>query len=191
MTGLYKRDFAVCPWCEQESGGRVDHLYDQTPRDAGPWYCDECGRPFRVRVNAPGDVTIMKVEDWKRRSTRSMALLKFDGKDGPVFFVMDHDRYWDGENESDEENQGHQKYFFEEHSCPTNWLDECVAVIEDGNDDPHGFLEFVRAADVPQDFDVDHAEWATLFPEAYPGEVIDATATEVHGALPKPRDQHS
>src|SRR3990167_1571469 len=108
-----------------------------------------------------------------------MALLKFDGKDGPVFFVMDHARYHDGESESDEENQSHQRFFFEEHSCPTNWLAECVAVIEDGDCDPHGFLDFVRAVDVSEDFDADDdANWLTLFPEAFEtGPLIDGELT--------------
>lgn len=109
-----------------------------------------------------------KDEDSKTEHSRSMALLRFDGKNGPVFFVMDHDRYNDGSMDSDEANQSHQRYFFEEHSCPTNWLRECVAVIEGGNCDPHGFLEFVRAVDVPNDFDVDEdGQWQHLFPEAF------------------------
>ena len=174
---LYSHDFAVCPWCGGHSGSRVDHLYDDhLPREAGPWYCGLCKMPYRVLVNAPGDVVLSKDEDNKKRHTRSMALLKFEGKDGPVFFVMDHDRYrgGTGQDETDEANQDHQRYFFEEQSCPTNWLRECVAVIEDGDCDPHGFLDFVRAVDVPQDFDEDNdANWVALFPEAFEGKIIE------------------
>ena len=50
--------------------------------------------------------------------------------------------------------------FYEEHSCPTNWLDNCAAVIENGDDDPHGFLRHspgsVRCR---QTLDEDEAEW--------------------------------
>lgn len=108
--------------------------------------------------------------------TRSMALLKLEGKDGPVYFVMEHPRYHAPGIEPDPAaaNQEHQRYFFEEHSCPTNWLRECVAVIKGGNDDPHGFLEFVRAVDVPENFDVNGTDrtdggnhWNILFPEAF------------------------
>lgn len=185
---LYRQDFAMCPWCDQQSGGRVDHLYDgRLPCDFGPWYCDECRMPFRGTVKAPGDVTLYRDENNKQRFSRSMALLKFDGKDGPVFFVMDHNRYNNGTMESDEENQSHQRYYFEEHSCPTNWLRECVAVIDDGNPDPHGFLEFVRAVDVPEDFDEDDdGQWPILFPEAFGGETIDGEATKIAGNLPPP-----
>jgi hypothetical protein len=171
---LYRHDLAICPWCEGESGHRVDHLYDgHMPANAGPWYCKECRRSFRVKVNAPGDVELTKYED-NRPFTPSLALLKFDGKDGPVFFIMKHDRYRSSEDETDAEIQGHQRYFYEDHSCPTNWLRECVAVIEDGDADPHGFLDFVRAVDVSVNFDEDDdSQWPILFPEAFAGETID------------------
>lgn len=96
---------------------------------------------------------------------RSLALLKFDGKDGPVFFVIEH---WPSEGEANDEFQGHARYFFEEHSCPTNWIGSCVAVIKDGDSDPHGFLEFVRALDKPPEFnDKSEDDLKKLFPEAF------------------------
>jgi hypothetical protein len=101
-------------------------------------------------------------------TTRSMALLKLEAKDGPIYFIMDHPRYHpEGSEDSDDDNQFHQRFFFNEHSCPTNWLDECVAVIINNDTDPHGFLKFIRAVDVPEDFDEDQAEWKNLFPEAF------------------------
>lgn len=178
---LYKHEFAMCPWCDEKSGGRVDHLYDMAmPCSFGPWQCDKCKKQFRGTIIAPGDVSLVRDESARDSFSRSIALLKFDGKEGPVYFVMDHNRYHNGEVESDEENQSHQRYFFEEHSCPTNWLRECVAVIEDGDCDPHGFLDFVRAVDVPEDFDEDDdGQWPILFPEAFKGETIDGTAAEL------------
>ena len=173
---LYHHDLAICPWCGAESGHRVDHLYgDKAWHEAGPWYCDKCRQPFRVKINAPGDVEVTRTGA-RGIISRSLALLKFDGKNGPVFFVMDHDRYREDTTEGDEQNQESQRYFFEEHSCPTNWLHECVAVIEDGDTDPHGFLDFVHAVDVPQDFDInDDEQWSALFPEAF--RVIEGTAS--------------
>jgi hypothetical protein len=176
---IYRHEFAFCPWCEKETGSRVDHLYDDTlPRSAGPWYCNACGQPFNVLVKAPSDVEITKAEGHVRSFSRAMSLLKFDGKEGAVFFVMDHNHYHSGEPETDDEFQSHTRFFFEEHSCPTNWLDECVAVIADGDSDPHGFLSFVRAVDVPQDFNEDDDnQWPILFPEAFSGETIDGELT--------------
>lgn len=181
---IYTHDFLMCPWCSEQSGCRVDHLYDEAPMSFGTWYCKECRMPFSGKVLAPHKVEVAKDEP-RDRFSRSMALLKFDGKGGPVFFVMDHDRYRSGKTQSDEENQESQKYFFEEHSCPTNWLRECVAVIEDGDCDPHGFLEFVRCVDVPNDFDTDDDDnWPILFPEAFGAPIIDGNATEVRALMP-------
>jgi len=172
---IYSHDFVVCPWCNEKSGHRVDHLYDSPGTRWGPWYCNECGGSFSGSVTGPRDVTVRKEREDKT-FLRSMALLKLDGKDGPVYFVIDHRRYCEGAGETDEEMRSHQRYFFEEHSCPTNWLRDCAAVIQDGDCDPHGFLDFVRAVDVQEDFDADSDEqWPILFPEAFTGETIDGT----------------
>jgi hypothetical protein len=166
---LYRHEFAMCPWCDGESGSRVDHLYDQKlPTTFGPWYCDECGAPFSGIVLEPGNVEFRK-EEKRDGFRRCMALLKFERKDGPTFFVMDHKRYLHRDDDTDEKIQDGLRFFFEEHSCPTNWLSECAAVIQDGDCDPHGFLEFVRAVDVPRDFD--DQQWPILFPEAFTGDL--------------------
>lgn len=181
---LYRHEFVICPWCDEQSGRRVDHLYDdRMPRTFGPWYCEECRRGFSGTVRAPSDVEVTRENDGAPSFSRSMALLRFDGKSGPVFFVMDHNRYHSAPGESDEENQSHQRYFFEEHSCPTNWLRECVCVIQNDDTDPHGFLSFVRASDVPEDFDEYQADWSILFPEAFGAPIIDGDAIRISGTL--------
>lgn len=119
-----------------------------------------------------------------------LSLLKFDGKDGPVFFVV---KGLAKAHASDEEMQSSAAYFYEEHSCPTNWLRDCVAVIENGGDDPHGFLEHVRTVQVsnalePEDFK--RESWQELFPEAFGDVEIDGQATNVtdQKSLPAPPD---
>lgn len=168
---LYRHEFLMCPWCSEQSGCRVDHLYDGSFFAAGfgPWYCKLCGNGIEGRVISPGNVEVRK-SDTRRTFSRSMALLKLEGKKDTVFFIMDHNRYHSGDpsDETDDANQHNQRYFFEEGSCPTNWIDQCAAVIVSGDCDPHGFLEFVRATDVPQDFDTDDdSNWPALFPEAF------------------------
>lgn len=75
-------------------------------------------------------------------------------------------------------------FFYEEHSCPTNWLRQCASVIEDGDNDPHGFLKFVRSVDVSGDFDEDDDEqWPMMFPEAFGGDVIDGECASVNDVL--------
>lgn len=180
--GLYTYDYVMCPWCEGKTGSRVDHLYPG-PTSFGPWYCDSCGQSFSGEVLAPGNVTVVRAPG-KQQRTRSMALLKFDGREAPVYFVFDHGQYDSGRLETEAERQEHCRYFFEEHSCPTNWLENCVAVIDRGDCDPHGFLTFVRFVDVPQDFDEsDDEQWPLLFPEAFNAPTIDGEAREVIAPL--------
>lgn len=165
---LYTQTFIICPWCDMQSGCRVDHLFAIIPSTFGHWSCNECGKSFSGTVSSPGKV-ILKREN-KPPYGRAMALLRFDGKGGPVFFVMDRKYHTAGE--PDAELQSSDNFFFEEYSCPTNWLSDCVAVIEQGDADPHGFLMHVRSVEVPRDFDPDEQDWRTLFPEAFPTEAI-------------------
>jgi hypothetical protein len=105
----------------------------------------------------------------------SYALLKLEGAEKPLFFVME-ERYG---SPAEEDYQSHRRYFYEEHSCPTNWIGDCVAVIENGDTDPHGYLTFVRSAPVPPGTQRDEENWEEIFPEAFPSPQRLFTATDV------------
>lgn len=45
----------------------------------------------------------------------------------------------------------HNEYFYNEHTCPTNYL-QVEAVCIDGNMDPHGVFEFVRTVWMTQEY---------------------------------------
>jgi ribosomal protein L37AE/L43A len=158
----YSQEYILCPHCGEKSGQRICHLYDQTPRRFGPWACENCDKYFSGTVNAPSDVTLVK-ED-KPPKKRLLTLLKFPGKDGDVFFIQNHFDY--GHSDPYDELQSHNQYFFEEHSCPTNWLRNTAVVVQNGDHDPHGFLEYVRTVRVEKDFDEDDYELVEkTFPE--------------------------
>jgi hypothetical protein len=118
-------------------------------------------------VSKANEVTVERVGDGTPKYRRALALLRFDGKDGPVYFVMNRRYHTPGE--PDEQFQSYEQYFFEEHSCPTNWLRNCEVVICDGDQDPHGFLKHVRSVEVSDDFDTDDPDAImNLFPECFP-----------------------
>lgn len=95
----------------------------------------------------------------------SVTLLKLEAGSSPVFIILDNPR---NAGETIEQIKEHQQYVFEEHSCPANWMPQCVAIIQDGDPDPHGFLTFVRSADVPEGFETyGHQDWDKIFPEAF------------------------
>ncbi len=173
----YTQVYVVCPWCEQESGHRVCHLFNPKyePYAWGPWTCEKCRCEFRGSVNMVNEVTVERVGTGKPKYGRALALLLLDGKDGPVYFVMDRRYYTPGE--PDEEFQSHEQYFFEEHSCPTNWLRDCEVVIQYGDQDPHGFLTHVRSVEVTDDFDTDDEDAIrNLFPECFPPTIDNTRA---------------
>ena len=182
---IYSKDFCICPWCDADTDALVSHLYGECPRSFGPWTCSECMAPFSGRVNAPGDVDVWKVVNPRGHFSPGLTVLRFDGKDCPTFFVMKADRYRDDPAQTNDEYQKSQQYFFESHSCPTNWLRNCIAVIKDGDTDPHGFLSFVRAIDIDLGFDEDAAEWSVLFPEAFGAPIIDGTISNPSLVLSK------
>lgn len=158
----YSLDYIICPHCNEKSGRQISHLYDQTPRSWGPWECDNCDKYFSGTVNAPRDVTLVK-ED-RPPKTRLLTLMKFPGKKGDVFFVLNHFDY--GHGDPNDELQSHNQYFFEEHSCPTNWLRDTAVVVQNGDQDPHGFLEHVRTVRVEKYFDENDYELVEkTFPE--------------------------
>jgi hypothetical protein len=47
------------------------------------------------------------------------------------------------QNESDEDLRSSEQYFYNEQTCPTNWVSQIVQMEFQGDTDPHGVFEFV------------------------------------------------
>lgn len=152
--------FIKCPHCEEKSG-RIDHLFDQrTIVRFGPWYCDKCGGEYDGNVDEDNNVTTSKRENKK---IITLNLLKIEGKEKNILFIVEGMRFL---KDDPDDIQSNTQYFYNEHTCPTNYIGGDVLAIIDGIDtDPHGFAEFIRCVDAPTDFDKDNADWFDLFPE--------------------------
>jgi hypothetical protein len=175
---IYSKDFAVCPHCNIHTNETVSHLYgDRLPFKFGPWYCDACGGAYEGTVLAPGNVEIRIIDRNKQSKGRRMALLKLAADNRTVWFVIDG--IYINHGSDDRGSQDRDRYFYEEHSCPTNWLRDVAAVIEDNDSDPHGFLEFVRSVEVPSNFN--ESDWEMMFPEAFGGPIIDGAVINLIG----------
>ena len=98
-------------------------------------------------------------------------LLRLTPQTEPVYFVLrrpdfglrDRRRAFDPalDNES-------QTFFFDEHSCPTNWINHISMISVGGDHDPHGLLEHVRTVPAPAQQDEPEDEddlTLALFPE--------------------------
>ena len=115
----------------------VSHLIHGTR--FGPWYCDDCGRSFTGRTVSDGSV---EVEPHGGRVVQTLVTLRREPGDGPITLlvrgiqVLDHDEEFDPERDD---------YFYNEHTCPTNYLAKVEKVIApDGDEDPHGVFRWVK-----------------------------------------------
>ena len=165
------KTYLNCPHCG-ERASVVDHILAGQPRSFGPWYCDECGRSYTGSLAADGTIDLELAAAVR---TATLNLLTIPPRDEPVYLVVHGGRYGDDHNEG-----GTTAYYYDEHTCPTNWVSEVEAFILDGDSDPHGVAQFVRRVDTPPlpegvaDYDL-----PALFPEAFEGPVVDGEARDV------------
>jgi hypothetical protein len=128
-----------CPHC----GGSkfvVEHLFDDLndksfkgKREAGPWGCKSCGGYFNLTVFADGtlDITLET-----QKSVPITVLLEIPPQKESIFLKVASETY--GRPVTDD----HNRYFYEEHTCPINWT-RCVTEIKIGDDDdPHGLAKY-------------------------------------------------
>lgn len=67
-----------------------------------------------------------------------------------------------------DQERGDSSFYYESHSCPTNWIGDAVMISLNGDTDPHGFLRYVREVDRPDIPDASMEEdeaLVALFPE--------------------------
>lgn len=146
--------YLACPYqgCEGEHG--VGHLLDGQAHSFGPWSCDDCGRVFSGNVTKDGTITLEERPGVKQEGLVLLRGAQTNGQ--PLYFVV-HDRNFfpleDGETEEDRHAQKH--YFYEEHTCPTNYI-PIFALVTPDDPDPHGALEFVGVSHLywPKELDV-------------------------------------
>lgn len=148
--------YVVCPHCGENSGGSVDHqIARRTESHWGTWYCDECGGGFAGTTTTNGAVIVRKTDD---SFSKCFDLLRIPPQEHAIYIVRS------ASHSSDRDHAGTQ-YYYEEHSCPTNWLDHIEMISIDGDQDPHGLIEYVGAAAFDQDIaDAGNHDWSETFP---------------------------
>lgn len=150
------KTYVVCPHCGENSGGAIDHLIaDHREMSWGPWYCGHCKRGFAGTVTADGDVSVKKVDS---SFTKCFDLVCLPPQKHPVYFILSTAHPTDSEPES-------TKFFYESHSCPTNWLRDIEMISIEGDQDPHGLIEYIGSAPFDQSVadDCNH-DWSETFP---------------------------
>jgi hypothetical protein len=101
------------------------------------WSCDKCGCCFRLEVVSHDRVDCEVIQGERTEKTRVTLQ-----SDGPMTIVVEGMRSVDDAaplplGDGDE-------YFYNEHTCPTNYLRVLKVVAPDGDEDPHGIFSYVK-----------------------------------------------
>ena len=136
----YTQTYIHCPHCG-EKGSRVDHLFSDAhkPVSFGPWYCDSCGGSYRGKVLNDNSVDLELLDQQKVDTLDLLILLP---QEKPVYFVIKGMGFRKIGERTDFDGKD---FFYESHSCPTNWLRQIERLVIENDDDPHGLLRFVRS----------------------------------------------
>ena len=96
---------------------------------------------------------------------KTLDLLALNTDRGRVYFVLDGLCIYKGQDVPD------RRFFYNSHSCPTNYV-RVRAICVDGDMDPHGIFEYVRSVWLTKEFEAaagdEYAESSPLlaiFPE--------------------------
>lgn len=105
---------------------------------------------------------------------KTLVLLKIESTDGPIYFVIEGVSTWPTPFH---ELQEGDEYFYEESTCPTNFI-RIPMIFHDGDSDPHGLFE--------------HVETVWMMDE-YPGENpgVEEYLAEVFPQLTRPSTANS
>jgi len=130
--------YAPCSQCVKGSFS-IDHLkIGQTVT----WFCAKCGAELNLMRVSETDVNI----DATGRKKMPITVILRSQTVPPIEVKLNTWKY-PFLYEDNEDFIDHQKYFYEEHTCPTNWTSEIVEITFDGDNDPHGLFEFISAID--------------------------------------------
>lgn len=133
------RYYVSCPNCK-DGEWRVDHL--DIPQDVW-WTCNNCLAQFHI--HRAGRLEFVITPTGKRSTPVTVTLRS---KTKPEITVkLNAWKYEHSQDDTPDEYFGHQKYFYEEHTCPTNWTSEIVQMECEGNTDPHGLFELIDIVD--------------------------------------------
>jgi len=142
---IEKREVYVqCPDCGDESSHRVSNLDHGT--SFGPSYCGNCGAGVRGYRGGDGSVEIFETED---RKEPTYVLLRVTPHDASIYLVVRGADFIPQDeggapDESEKENFFESDEYFYGYTChPSITLRNTVAVILNGEADPHGIFEHI------------------------------------------------
>jgi hypothetical protein len=139
------KHYVNCPLCNDYkfSFGHLIKEVEKTKKkySVGPWSCDSCGHKFNFIVEK--DLTISVRQNDEPPNVHGYSLLKSTNGGEPIYFVIEDTWYRQNKTESLGEAISHKHYYYDEHTCPTNWIRGIEVIMFKQDQDPHGVFEFV------------------------------------------------
>ena len=138
--------YVHCPSCNAKAWP-IDHvLADKALLDTLCWSCPYCGVACELHIKSPTEVEIV-INSNMSISVPCLHLLKMRPQDHPVFFVIRSFDYYRGHD--GQAPFANAKYYYEEGTCPVNWIADIEMIAAGNNTDPHGLFEYVTSVDLP------------------------------------------
>lgn len=143
LVTTQKTEF-LCMKCS-EPVGQFDQLH--VGNNAGPWYCDNCGTGHLIQRTEEG----VNVAQAKDNIVKTLVLLQLNQPtEKPIHIVVEGMMFvpiGKDIHEAITEQQDKDKYYYNRHTCPSNYLH--VRIAENGDTDPHGVFKHVQTVIKP------------------------------------------
>ena len=124
--------------CEGEWS--VGHITAATSVD---WSCDTCHVRFHIqRLNAWD----FRIESTGMSDLPVTVTLR-SATEPPITLKLNAWKYPYSQHDTKEEFEEHERYYFNEHTCPTNYMNQIEQIEIEGDIDPHGVFEFISVED--------------------------------------------
>jgi hypothetical protein len=111
---------------------------------------------------------------------KALSLLALDTVAGPLFFIVEGAAIFCPIPELQES----RRFLYEEHTCPTNFID-IEAICFKGDMDPHGVFRHVRSVWMPAEYADDGADHDGMLLRLFPELAVESTEAEL---LPNKND---
>jgi len=181
----------ICPHCGKDSHVSLEGRFNSQPKDDAMYGCEcrachknfdvvwshekqELTLPPRTTNNAIPILILVSLETFDRQARKRLYLVVKSDRYGDPDAVINHQEEWE-----------HRRYFYEEHTCPTNFV-RVKQFLIDGDDDPHGIFEFHDFADMKDVVWADKpggdVDTKATWPHVFQGQIINGDVHEVVAA---------
>jgi hypothetical protein len=140
------KKFFMCINCNK---GEFQYNHLEPGKNWGPWHCSNCGVSFRGSIDMSGEPIVERTSEGIDEPVLVLLRLCLPLSDGSIVHAIIKAVNYGGKAI----DESHQEYFYNEGTCPTNWMSEIDTIIENQNVDPHGIFQWVSTITMPKEWD--------------------------------------